>query len=34
MEAGYAFGRRLEYESATGEVDVDDTALLRGGFTF
>jgi hypothetical protein len=34
MEAGYAFGRRLEYESATPDVDVDDTALLRGGFTF
>jgi hypothetical protein len=34
IEAGYVMGRRVEYDSATPDVDVDDTAILRAGFTF
>lgn len=29
IEAGYAFGRALEYESGRGDYDPDDTLLLR-----
>lgn len=34
IEIGYVFARRAEYESGTPDVEPDDTAMLRGGFTF
>ncbi|MGE3780107.1 MAG: hypothetical protein AB7F89_23160, partial [Pirellulaceae bacterium] len=34
LEVGYVFGRRVEYDSVTPDIEADDTALVRGGFTF
>jgi hypothetical protein len=34
LEAGYVFARRVEYDSATPDLEVGDTVMLRGGFTF
>jgi hypothetical protein len=34
IEAGYVFARRVEYDSATPDIEADGTAVLRGGFTF
>lgn len=34
IEIGYAFGRRAEYDSATPDIEPDETAILRGGVTF
>jgi hypothetical protein len=34
LEAGYAFGRQLEYESTVGDLEPDGVGLVRGGLTF
>ncbi len=34
LEAGYAFGRRLEYESTETKIDLNDGFIVRGGWTF
>jgi hypothetical protein len=34
IEIGYVFARLAEYESATPDIEPDDTAILRGGITF
>lgn len=34
FEAGYVFGRELEFESATPDVMLDDTLFLRVGLTY
>lgn len=34
IEAGYVFSRTLEYSSASGEIDLPSTALIRLGLTF
>lgn len=34
FEIGYVFSRVVEYASATPDIDLDSTLLLRGGFTF
>jgi hypothetical protein len=34
LEAGYVFARRVEFDSATPDLEADDAAVLRGGFTF
>lgn len=34
VEAGWVFGRELEYRSAMGNTDLSDTFMLRGGITF
>lgn len=34
LEAGYVFGRQLEYASGIGDYDPEPTFILRGGITF
>ena len=34
LEAGYVFARRVEFDSATPDLEVEDAVVLRGGFTF
>ncbi len=34
LEVGYVFGRELEFESATPDVSLDDTLVLRAGVTY
>lgn len=34
LEAGYVFGRQLEYASGIGDYDPEATFLIRGGITF
>ena len=34
LEVGYIFSRKLHYESATADVDLGDTVMLRAGMTF
>lgn len=34
LEAGYVFGRQLEYASGIGDYDPEPTFLIRGGITF
>lgn len=34
LEAGYVFGRQLEYASGIGDYDPQSTFLIRGGITF
>ena len=34
IEAGYVFGRKLEYGSASPDVKPDDTVLVRAGLTY
>lgn len=34
LEAGYVFGRQLEYSSGLGDYDPEPTFLIRGGITF
>lgn len=34
LEIGYVFARRVEYDSATPDIEAEDAILLRGGFTF
>lgn len=34
LEAGYVFGREIEFESATPDFDPSDTFLLRAGLTY
>lgn len=34
VEAGYVFGRRIEYTSGLGDVDLPSTAIVRVGMTF
>ena len=34
VEAGYAFGRELEYESTVGDLEPDAVGLLRAGLTY
>lgn len=34
LEAGYVFARLIEFDSAIPDLEVDDTAILRGGFTY
>lgn len=34
FEVGYVFGREVEYESATPDVDLDDTLFVRTGLTY
>lgn len=34
VEAGYVFGREVEYASGLGDYDPQDTFLIRGGITF
>ncbi len=34
FELGYVFGRELEFDSPTPDVTLDDTLLVRAGFTF
>jgi hypothetical protein len=34
VEAGYVFGRSIEFTSASGDFDPQDTILLRGGITY
>jgi hypothetical protein len=33
-ECGYAFNRRIEYESADTEIDLSDGVLLQGGWRY
>lgn len=34
VEAGYVFARELEFDSATPDVSLDDTFLVRAGFSY
>jgi len=34
LEAGYVFGRELEFASATPDVELEDTLFLRAGLTY
>jgi hypothetical protein len=34
LEAGYVFGREVEFESGDGDFDPRDTVLIRGGIAF
>ncbi|HZL89690.1 MAG TPA: DUF6268 family outer membrane beta-barrel protein [Pirellulaceae bacterium] len=34
LEAGYVFGRQVDFASATGDFEPGDTVLLRAGITF
>lgn len=34
LEAGYVFGRQVDFASATGDFEPGDTVLLRAGVTF
>jgi hypothetical protein len=34
LEAGYVFGRAIEFDSATPDVEPDDAVLLRGGLIY
>jgi hypothetical protein len=34
LEVGYVFGRELRYESATPDLELADTVMLRGGVTY
>ncbi len=34
LEAGYVFGREVEFESGDGDFSPRDTVLIRGGITF
>lgn len=34
VEAGYAFNRRLEYESSSGETSLSDGVLLQAGWSY
>jgi hypothetical protein len=34
FEAGYVFGRELEFDSGTPQVDLDDTLFVRAGLTY
>jgi hypothetical protein len=34
LEAGYVFGRSIEFTSGNGDFDPHDTILLRGGITY
>jgi hypothetical protein len=34
LEAGYVFGREVEFESGDGDFDPRDTILIRGGIAF
>jgi len=34
FEVGYVFGRELEFDSATPDVSLDDTLMLRAGLTY
>jgi len=34
FEVGYVFGRELEFGSATPDVSLDDTLMVRAGFTY
>jgi hypothetical protein len=34
IEAGYVFGRRIEFASGPADLEASDTAMVRGGFTY
>jgi hypothetical protein len=34
LEIGYVFARTAEYESATPDIEPDDTVILRYGFFY
>jgi hypothetical protein len=34
FEAGYVMGREFEFDSATPNLELDDTLFVRGGFTY
>ena len=34
IEVGYVFGRKLQYDGRTPDVEPDDTLLVRGGLTY